>query len=73
MLPHSKCMSLADISRRLGQDIAMTSPLWATRGMKWTGTADLSREQWSLWKNSFEAIQSSTTSKETREIVRTAV
>lgn len=40
---------------------------------KWTGTAGLSRERWGLWKDSVEAVHSSTASKETKKIVRTAV
>lgn len=59
--------------RRLGHDLAEKSPLWATRGKNWTGTAGMSLERWDFWKGRFQAVASSEAREENKKIAQTAV
>ncbi|CAF9939346.1 MAG: hypothetical protein HETSPECPRED_001559 [Heterodermia speciosa] len=58
-----------------GQDLAKTSPLWATRGKLWTGPPGLSRERWNFWRGRFEEAAESeeNVAEETKKTAGTAV
>ena len=60
---------------RTGQDLAKTSPLWATRGKLWTGPPGLSRERWDFWRGRFEEAAESeeNVAEKTKKTAGTAV
>ena len=57
----------------VGQDLAETSPLFATRGRDWTGSAGLSGERWRFWKTKFAAVETHAAAEETKLAARTAI
>ncbi|KAI4124774.1 MAG: hypothetical protein LQ338_004633 [Usnochroma carphineum] len=72
---HAGELVFNECKKGTGQDLATTSPLWATRGKLWTGPPGLSRERWDFWKGRFEEAAESeeNIAEETKKTARTAV